>query len=275
MALTVGLVAPDGTFRRSREPIAARASGRTFTPPPSFERIERHFKMLAKEPGLGVLTADAGVGKPPVMRHLCAALPRPDYQVVYVCDTLTSPLDFYRQLATELGVTASHRRAQLWRDIKAAIVQLVDEQNVQPVVVVDEAQHLCERFLLDLSGFLNFAFDSRNLLVFWLLGQPALKRRLKLKLHSALDSRVAARVALEPLTDRDDFFAFLDKGLAAAGANGTLLSDPARELLFRASRGVPRRLAYLLRASMMLAHERDQSFVDDTIVEAALDDEDL
>ncbi len=40
--------------------------------------------MLSREPGLGVLVADVGVGKTSAMRHLCAALPRPDYHVVYL-----------------------------------------------------------------------------------------------------------------------------------------------------------------------------------------------
>ena len=78
---------------------------------------------------------------------------------------------------------------------------------------------------------------------------------------------------LEPLTDRAAFLAFLNQGLAAAGATSGLLSDPAAELLFRASRGVPRRVAWLLREALTLAHERDKGFVDDTILEAVLDEE--
>jgi len=80
-------------------------------------------------------------------------------------------------------------------------------------------------------------------------------------------------VKLEALTDRAAFMAVLNAGLAAAGANAGLLSDPAAELLFRASRGVPRRVAYLLREALITAHERDKSFVDDSILEAVLDGE--
>jgi type II secretory pathway predicted ATPase ExeA len=254
-------------------PLPQNASGRTFSEPPGFDRLDRRFAMLAREPGLGVLTGEAGLGKTTGMRHLTEQLPRPDYQVVYMCDTQTSPLDFYRQLAYEFGLTPSHRRAQLWHDLKAAIVQLVDEQNTRPVIVVDEAQHLSDRFLCDLSGFLNFAFDSRNLIVFWLIGQPPLRKRLKMKQHAALASRVVARVHLEPLTDRQDFVAFLEAGLKAAGAQSNLVSEPAAELLFRASGGVTRVLARLLHEALYLADEKDQNFVDDTIVEAVLDDE--
>lgn len=45
----------------------------------------------------------------------------------YLCDTVVSPLDLYRTLALELGITPSHRRGQLWTDLKRALVDLVDE----------------------------------------------------------------------------------------------------------------------------------------------------
>ena len=251
------------------------ACGQTFIETPSFHKLQRRFKMLARDPGLGVLTSRSGEGKTTSVRHLASSLPRPDYQVVYTCDTATSPLDFYRQLALEFGITPSHRRAQLWHDLKTAMLKLVDEQSTRPVVLVDEAQHLSDRFLLDLSGFLNFAMDSRNVFVMWLIGQPWLRTRLKMRQHSALASRVAASVCLEPLNDRNDFMAFLDAGLKAAGATSSLLADTARELLFRASRGIPRQVARLLREALMLAHEQDKNFVDDVVMEAVLDEEDF
>jgi len=251
------------------------ACGKSFTRTPSFDKLARRFRMLAEEPGLGVLIGEAGVGKTTAMRHLCAELPRPTYRVTYICDTATSPLDFYRQLALDLGVRPSHRRSHLWTDLKATITRLVDEEATQPLIVVDEAQHLSDRFLLDLAGFLNFAFDSRNLLVFWLLGQPQLARRLSLQTHAALASRIAARVKLEPLSDRDKFTAFLDAGLEAAGADANPISEPAIELLFRVSRGMPRQVARLLREAMIVADERGNNFVDDSIVEAVIDAEDF
>jgi len=249
------------------------ACGKTFTETARFALLRRRFLRLVHDPGLGVLSAEAGLGKTSAMRHLCGELPRPDYKVVYICDTATSPLAFYRQLAQDFGLDPHHRRDQLWRDIKQTVLRMVDEDGVQPLIVCDEAQHLSDRFLADLSGFLNFAFDSRNPLIFWLVGQPALRQRLSMQMHAALDSRVAARIVLEPITSREEFSEFLSAGLKAAGATSTIIADPAVELLFRASRGVPRRIAYLVREGLYLAHERDQNFLDETTLEAVLDEE--
>lgn len=252
-------------------PLPKDAQGPTlFIETDGYRRLEREFRTLLDDRGLGVLTAAAGVGKTAAIRNLCATLPRPDHRVLYVCDTTVAPLDLYRTLALELGVAPSHRRSQLWMDIKKALVHLVDEQATVPVLIIDEAQHLSDHFLADLSGFLNFAFDSRDLFPMWLVGMPALATHLSMQLHAALTMRVGVHVHLDPLA-REDFVAMVAHGLSAVGAKDKLLSDPALEMLFRASHGIPRAASRLLRTALREAHRRDQGFVDEHVVEAAIE----
>jgi MSHA biogenesis protein MshM len=259
-------------FDLSSDPLPKNAQGKTYyDKTPGYVRLGRAFRQLIDEPGLGVLSAEAGVGKTAAMRNLCMPLPRPDYLVLYFCDTTVSPLDLYRSIAGELGVKPSHRRGQLWADIKKALVHMVDERNTCPVVVIDEAQHLSDAFLLDLCGFLNFAFDSRDLLTLWLVGLPPLARRLHMHQHAALATRIAAELRLDPL-DRDAFAAAVDHALKTAGATQKVLSDPAVEMLFRASRGVLRMAARLLRAALRIAHAKGQTFIDEPTLQAALDE---
>jgi type II secretory pathway predicted ATPase ExeA len=258
-------------FGFTGHPLPRDAQGKTFfDKSPGFKKLERAFRQLIADAGLGVLTADAGVGKTAAMRHLCAQLPKPDYLVRYLCDTAVAPLDLYRTLATQIGVRPSHRRAELWTTIKKTLEHMVDQQGTAPAVIIDEAQHLSDQFLLDLSGFLNFTFDSRDLLTMWLVGLPPLARHLRMQQHAPLAMRVAHQIHLDPL-DRDVFSAMIDHALTAAGATQTLLADPARELLFRASRGLPRVAAHLLRRSLHEAHERNQTFIDEHTMAAAID----
>jgi MSHA biogenesis protein MshM len=257
-------------FDLTHNPIPKNAQGKTFFDKgPGYQRLRRRFAQLVEDPGLGVLTADAGVGKTAAVRNLCAELPRPEHLVLYLCDTAVSPLDLYRTLALELGVRPSHRRSQLWTDLKKALVHMVDEQGTAPLVVLDEAQHLSDKFLLDLSGFLNFAFDSRELLTLWLVGLSPFARRIRMQQHAALHTRVLVQEHLEPF-DRDTFALFVDHGLKSAGAHQKLLADAALELLFRASRGVARIAAKLLRAALRHADEQNQSFVDEHVMDAAV-----
>jgi type II secretory pathway predicted ATPase ExeA len=259
-------------FGLTGHPMPKDTKGKTFYDnSESYQRLSRAFDQLLEEPGLGLLTGEAGVGKTAAIRNLCGKLPKPDYLVLYHCDTAVSPLDLYRSLALELGVRPSHRRAQLWTDIKKALVHLVDERNTAPVVIVDEAQHLNDRFLIDLSGFLNFAFDSRDVLTMWLVGLPALRRTLGMQQHAPLNMRVTAQVHLEPWTDRERFAQLIHASIAAVGGGKKIISDPAMEMLFRGSRGLLRIAAKLLRAALRQAHQDEQDFVDDHVMEKAIE----
>jgi type II secretory pathway predicted ATPase ExeA len=46
------------------------------------------------------------------------------------------------------------------------------------VWIIDEAQNLPSEFFRDFPAFLNFAFDSRDLISVWLVGHPALAHTL-------------------------------------------------------------------------------------------------
>jgi len=262
-------------FGLTGHPFPQDARGKTFFETPEYKKLARRFQLLAAEPGIGVLTADSGVGKTAAIRNLCTGLPRPDHKVCYLCDTATSPLELYRQLARELGLAPCYRRGQLWHELKKTLVQMVDEHGIRPLVIIDEAQHLSERFLGDLSGFVNFQMDSRSLLTLWLVGQPQLRSVVRMKHHASLASRITTAVHLEPISDRKVFAKFLTHGLKAAGASSNLFADSVVELLFRSSRGVPRVVSRLVREALMLAHEQDKNFVDDAVLEAVLDEEEL
>ena len=246
-------------FGLTHHPLPRDASGKSFfAQTAAYQRLEMYFQELVDEPGLGVLTAEAGVGKTAAIRNLCAQLPEPDFKVTYLCDTAVSPFDLYRTLALELGLKPSHRRAQLWWDLKRTITHLVEEQHTLPLLVLDEAQLISDAFLEDLCGFLNFAFDRKSLLTVWLVGLPQLSTRLRMRHHAPLASRIVARVQLESLA-REDFAALVDHGIKAAGVKDKLLSDSALELLWRKSNGVPRAASRLLRAALREAHRKNQS----------------
>ena len=259
-------------FELTHHPLPKAAMGKTFfDKSEAYVRMRRAFAELIEERGLGVLIADAGVGKTAAIRNLCAELPQPDFRVLYLCDTGASPMDLYRVMALELGVQPSHRRGHLWADIKKALMHMVDERGTSPLIVIDEAQHLTDAFLRDLAAFLNFTFDSRDLLTLWLVGLPPLERKLQMRQHDALRTRITALVHLEAL-DRTTFGAAVEHGFKAAGATKKLLADEAMEMLFRATRGVLRSASKTIRVSLRIADERGQAFLDENIVRAAIDE---
>jgi len=144
----------------------------------ALETLQTRFQWLLESPGVGLLTGEAGVGKTAVLRQLAQSLNPHRYQAIYLAETDFGRLDLYRALALALGVDPAYRRAQLWRDIKARIQELADGRQTLPLWIIDEAQNLPPEFFRDFPAFLNFAFDSRDLMTVWLVGHPALARTL-------------------------------------------------------------------------------------------------
>jgi len=233
-------------------------------------KLAERFAWLLQSPGLGLITGEPGVGKTAALRHLTHSLNPHRYQVLYQAETDFGRVDIYRGLARALGIEPSYRRAHLWRDIKLRIHELVDSKQVLPVWIIDEAQNLPLEFFRDFPAFLNFAFDSRDLITVWLVGHPVLAHTLERAPYAALYSRIQARIHLQPIIERDRFLLLIGHALKAAGCQHTLLADSGMELLRQASKGLPRQAGSILRTAMRLAVPKGLNHLPDDLLQQAI-----
>jgi type II secretory pathway predicted ATPase ExeA len=238
---------------------------------PQLSDLERQFQWLLKSPGIGLLTAEPGLGKTAALRHLTSGLNPHQYLVRYLAETDFGRLDFYRQLAVSFNLNVSYRRSQLWRDIKDHITQLATQKNILPILIIDEAQNLPPVFLRDFPSFLNFVFDSKDYMTVWLVGHNELARTIDRPSYAALSSRVQARCQLKLIDNREAFKDFLLHGLTQAGCASTILSDSAIEILRMASKGNPRQVHRLLVAALQIATDKRQSHLPDDVVKEAIE----
>lgn len=234
-------------------------------------KLEQQFTWLLKSPGLGLLTAEPGLGKTAALRKITSTLNPHQYQVIYMAETDFGRLDFYRHLAFKLNIPSSYRRAQLWRDIKEHVTHLATKKNITLVLIIDEAQNLPMDFLRDFPSFLNFVFDSKDYLTVWLVGHPELARTLDRTHHAALSSRIQARCELKAIDDRDAFKQFLRYGLEQAGCTTTLLSDSAIDMLRMASKGNPRQVHRLVVTALRLATDKKLNHLPDDVLKEAIE----
>jgi MSHA biogenesis protein MshM len=230
----------------------------------------QQFNWLLQSPGVGLLTAEPGLGKTAVLRQLTRDLNPQQYNVFYIAETDFGRLDFYRQLAILLGLHPSYRRAQLWRDIKTHITHLITQQKCMPIFIIDEAQNLPIEFFRDFPAFLNFVFDSMDYMTVWLVGHPELAREIGRPINSALASRIQARYELKPIVEREAFEKLLTHGFAEAGCTHKLLSDSGIELIRMASQGNPRRAHQLIVTALRIATDKKINHLPDDILQEAI-----
>ena len=232
--------------------------------------LKQRFNWLLQSPGVGLLTGEPGVGKTAALRSLAAGLNPHRYQVLYQAETDFGRFDIYRGLARALGVEPSYRRAQLWRDIKQRVHEMVDSKQLTPLWIIDEAQNLPVEFFRDFPSFLNFAFDSRDLMTVWLVGHSNLSQTLERAPYAALASRIQVRVHLCAVVERARFALLIAHALKSAGCGQTLMADSGLEILRQASKGLPRQAGRILCTAMRLAVPKGLNHLPDELLQQAI-----
>jgi type II secretory pathway predicted ATPase ExeA len=233
--------------------------------------LQTQFQWLLDTPGIGLLTGEPGVGKTAALHSITKGLNTQRYPVIYMAETDFGRLDIYRHLAVELGLEPSYRRATLWREIKQQVEQMHDNRQMLPVWIIDEAQNLPLEFFRDLPAFLNFAFDSRDMMTIWLVGHPILANTLRRQPYAALASRIHVRTQMAPISERDRFAALITHGLKEVGCCHQIISDTGMEMLRVASRGLPRYASRILISSMRLAMGKDLNHLTDDLLKEAIE----
>jgi len=212
-----------------------------------------------------LLVGDPGVGKTCVLRALRHRLSPTDFRLTYCHNATLGRRDFYRQLCAALGLTPKATAASLFYAVSSHVEELTQE-NAHPVFILDEAHLLHQSTLDHLHILLNFAWDSRALLTLVLVGLPELADRLQLRHNRALETRLAFRRKIAPLSP-EDTAEYLRFRLQAAGSKGEIFARDAVVYLHEATQGLLRDLDRLAAAALDLAAARGRVRVERDIIQ--------
>ncbi len=108
----------------------------------------------------------------------------------------------------------------------------------------------------------NHDLDRSSPLACLLVGQPTLRRKIKLGVLAALDQRIATRYHMPGMT-LEETADYLRHHLQLAGRSDTLLAEDAVALLHQTSRGYPRAVNNLALQALLAAFAANKSIVDE------------
>lgn len=109
----------------------------------------------------------------------------------------------------------------------------------------------------------NHDMDSQSPFAALLVGQPTLRRKMKLGVLAALDQRIGLRYAMPGMTS-DETASYLRHHLTLAGRSDPLFSDDAAGLIAQTSRGYPRAVNNLALQALVAAYAEDKTIVDES-----------
>jgi len=190
--------------------------------------------------GLSLLVGEIGAGKTTLARRMLDSLPEEEFEaalLVIIHSGITANW-LLRRVALQLGVVNPHaEKLALLSQVYQRLVQ-IHESGKKAVVLIDEAQMLQTRELMEeFRGLLNLELPERKLINFVFFGLPEIEENLKL--DPPLAQRVAVKVHLDTF-DLENTESYIKHRLRLAGAKRMLFTPEAVTVIHEASQGTPR-----------------------------------
>ena len=173
--------------------------------PPVPRRGRRTDRLRVSRSGcIGIITGEVGAGKTVAVRAGALGPRREPHTVVYLGNPSVGlgPLRHHRH--EPRGQPRGFHRASLIPQAAESLATEEAERGREVVLVLDEAHLLDSEQLEGLRLLTNVDMDSRSPFACLLVGQPTLRRRIRLGAFAALDQRVALRYAITGMDQSRD-----------------------------------------------------------------------
>lgn len=197
---------------------------------------------------------EVGTGKTILCRKILKTLDN-SFVTAYIPNPDLNPLELRKAFAQELGINVSAQidRCDLLNLISNKLLSLA-ALGKKVILIIDEAQALPDKSLETLRLLTNLETESEKLLQVILFAQPEFDERLKSCHFRQLNQRVTFSYRLKPIR-KDDLHSYLCYRLAVAGCTrGSLFDKKACNLLYHASKGLPRIINILSHKALLACY---------------------
>lgn len=222
--------------------------------------------------GFVLLTGEVGTGKTTISRRLMENLPE-NTQAAFILNPTLSSQELLATLCDELKIRYRKTGATL-KTLTDKIQQKLlknHSDNINTLLIIDEAQHLQPEVLEQLRLLTNLETNTKKLLQVILIGQPELQQLLQRRDLRQLAQRITARYHLLPL-NKQEVAQYLKHRLSVAKCFRNIFDKSAVSAIHKTCNGIPRLMNLLAERSLMNAYNSNNAVVNRKIVLQAAHD---
>lgn len=241
-----------------------------FRSPQHEEALVRLKYAVEGRKGLAVIKGNVGMGKTLLSRLFLTSLDDNEYvaALLVVVHSEVNSEWFLKRLSQQLGITVT---SNLKTDMISGIYKRLEELNdkrKKVVIIIDEAQMIKDRQVMqEIRGILNFEDEEGKFITFVLFGLPTIDDALSL--DEPLKQRIAVKYSLVPF-NFETMQKYIIFRLKVAGAKMNFFTSDAFELIFDASKGIPRLINTICDNAMFEAYLLKQKKIDKVIVDQVI-----
>jgi type II secretory pathway predicted ATPase ExeA len=243
--------------------------------PGMLHRHDSHNQAVARiswcisERSIGVVTGEVGAGKTVSVRTCLDALDPSKYTVIYLPNPMIGVRGIHEEIVNSFGQTPAHLGSRLTVQTGKALMSEREERGRTPVLVLDEAHLLSYEQLETVRMLTNQGMDQDSPLSCLLVGQPTLRRTMKLAVLAALEQRTALRYTMPGMTSTETT-SYVAHHLKLVGRPDQLFTEDALSLIHTTSRGYPRAVNNLALQALVAAFATGKNLVDEAAARAAV-----
>jgi general secretion pathway protein A len=225
---------------------------------------------LMENVGFILLTGEIGAGKTTLARYLLSQF-ETEKEIAVIFNTNVTPDELLILILKSFKLEPVDGNKTKNLDILQQFLIDRYSKNKQVLLIIDEAQNLSDEVLEEVRMFSNLQSNEQNLIQIMLVGQPELKDRLLKPGHGAFAQRVAVNFFLSGLTDKETE-SYIFHRLKKAGGNANIFTPKAIEMIFQASRGIPRTINLLCDTALVYGFGYEFKNIDAPVIEQVIKD---
>lgn len=240
----------------------------------NYKNTISRLEYLKEVRGIGLITGATGIGKTLCIRCFNEKLNKDLYKVIYVSATKLSVFEFLNAICKELGLDVGNcYRNDVENKIQRAIKKLKLERNQSTIIVIDNAENLDSKVIMELKYLYEFEMDSIDYISVILVGSEEIKEELRKSKYEAFQQRILVKYSMIGL-NREEVKEYVRSRLKLSGQEKEIFNENALNALYGSSGGNIRKLNNLIITSMMIGYQEGKKVIDEEIVRLAKEEKD-
>lgn len=220
--------------------------------------------------GFVLLTGEVGTGKTTVCRCLLQQLPE-NTRLAFVLNPKLNSCELLATICDEFKIEYPENcdSLKILTDRLTAYLLRCHLDDLNVVVMIDEAQNLETDVLEQIRLLTNLETNQKKLFQVILVGQPELQEKLAQRELRQLAQRISARYHLRPLNLKETI-AYVLHRTRIAGSQKALFTRQAIEHLHAKTQGIPRLVNTICDRALMAAANANKKRVDRKMIGQAV-----
>jgi type II secretory pathway predicted ATPase ExeA len=230
---------------------------------------------LLSRSGFCVITGNVGAGKTTLVRSTLYALGRNSVVGLVSNTQCDSFEELMRWILLAFNLEYRNKdKVEMYDDFVRFLIQQHDKGNIV-TLIIDEAQHLDLRILEQLRMLSNVNTERGQLLQIVLVGQPELTDLLRRPEIQQFAQRISYDHFLGPLESAELVEKYIQHRLMSVADRCDHFEPDTYEMIFRASRGIPRLINLLCDTALVYGYAEELQTIPKRIIEQVLLDKRL